>query len=57
VADDAGRLTIFDFDECCYSWYANDIAVALFALAIDAPDPPAFARSSCPLSSGLPQGL
>lgn len=24
------RITLFDFDNCCYSWFANDIAIALF---------------------------
>lgn len=28
--DQAGVITLFDFDECAYSWYANDIAIALF---------------------------
>jgi Ser/Thr protein kinase RdoA (MazF antagonist) len=28
--DDAGRITLFDFDDCAYSWYANDIAIVLF---------------------------
>ena len=28
VAD--GRITLFDFDDCLYSWYAHDIAMALF---------------------------
>ena len=30
--DDAGRVTLFDFDDCGYSWYANDIAIVLFYL-------------------------
>ena len=42
LVDDAGRLTLFDFDECTYSWYANDIAIALFAMVMDAPDVPLF---------------
>ena len=44
MLDDAGRLTLFDFDECTYSWYANDIAIALFAMAMEAPDVPAFTQ-------------
>ncbi|MEZ4622554.1 MAG: phosphotransferase [Caldilineaceae bacterium] len=28
--DDAGALTFFDFDDCCYSWFVNDIAIVLF---------------------------
>jgi amicoumacin kinase len=30
--DEAGRITLFDFDDCAYSWYANDIAIVLFYL-------------------------
>lgn len=43
-----GRLTIFDFDECAYTWFANDIAIALFALALGTPDPPAFTAEFMP---------
>ncbi len=25
-----GQITLFDFDDCQYSWFANDIAMALF---------------------------
>ena len=28
--DDAGRLTLFDFDDCGYHYFANDIAMCLF---------------------------
>lgn len=28
--DQQGKLTFFDFDDCCYSWYINDIAIVLF---------------------------
>jgi len=28
--DEAGRITLFDFDDCAYSWFANDIAIVLF---------------------------
>jgi Ser/Thr protein kinase RdoA (MazF antagonist) len=28
--DKSGRITLFDFDDCAYSWYANDIAIVLF---------------------------
>lgn len=27
---DQGRVTVFDFDNCEYAWYAKDIAVALY---------------------------
>ena len=28
--DETGHITLFDFDDCAYSWYANDIAIILF---------------------------
>ncbi|MFS0855960.1 phosphotransferase enzyme family protein [Paenibacillus taichungensis] len=30
--DEAGGLTLFDFDECQYSWYVEDIAIQLYYL-------------------------
>ena len=27
---DGGEITLFDFDDCQYSWYAHDIAMSLF---------------------------
>lgn len=44
LMDEEGRLTLFDFDDCVYSWYINDIAIVLFYITQDAKDPPAFAR-------------
>ena len=38
--DEAGSITFFDFDECAYSWYVNDIAIALFYRVIDEADAP-----------------
>ncbi|MBB3108764.1 Ser/Thr protein kinase RdoA (MazF antagonist) [Paenibacillus phyllosphaerae] len=32
TVDESGELTLFDFDECQYSWYAEDIAVQLYYL-------------------------
>jgi amicoumacin kinase len=40
--DDRGRLTFFDFDDCCYAWFAHDIAMAPFYAALFRPDAPAF---------------
>ena len=34
--DEAGAITLFDFDECAYSWFINDIAIALFYIVMDA---------------------
>ncbi|XEC94043.1 phosphotransferase enzyme family protein [Paenibacillus tarimensis] len=28
--DETGEITLFDFDECQYSWYAEDIAIQLY---------------------------
>lgn len=40
--DDAGAITLFDFDDCVYSWFCNDIAIVLFYIVQDAEDAPAF---------------
>lgn len=41
-----GKITVFDFDDCCYGWFAMDVAMALFdTLVVHPPaDEPAFAR-------------
>ncbi len=49
--DTDGKLTLFDFDDCVYSWFVNDIAIVLFYISMDAkkfrlPDSHAFTRSS-----------
>jgi Ser/Thr protein kinase RdoA (MazF antagonist) len=44
LVDAAGVITLFDFDDCAYSWFANDIAIALFYIVMDAEDQPAFTR-------------
>jgi Ser/Thr protein kinase RdoA (MazF antagonist) len=36
--DANGRLTLFDFDDCVYSWFINDIAIVLFYISMDAED-------------------
>lgn len=43
--DRSGRITLFDFDDCCYSWYANDIAIVLFYAMIGEEDEQAFTRT------------
>jgi amicoumacin kinase len=40
--DERGQITLFDFDECAYNWFINDIAVALFYIVQDAEDWRAF---------------
>ena len=34
--DSDGTLTLFDFDDCAYSWYVNDVAIVLFYISMDA---------------------
>jgi amicoumacin kinase len=33
--DEDGTLTLFDFDDCVYSWFINDIAIVLFYISMD----------------------
>lgn len=33
--DANGALTLFDFDDCGYSWFMNDIAIVLFYISMD----------------------
>jgi Ser/Thr protein kinase RdoA (MazF antagonist) len=37
--DDEGRITLFDFDDCVYSWYVYDISMVLFYMIVSAEDP------------------
>ncbi|WP_158560812.1 phosphotransferase enzyme family protein [Paenibacillus contaminans] len=32
TVDELGQITLFDFDECQYSWYVEDIAIQLYYL-------------------------
>lgn len=43
--DAQGTITLFDFDDCCYSWYINDIAIVLFYAVLFKPDPEAWTRN------------
>lgn len=36
--DDKCRITLFDFDDCTYSWFINDIAIVLFYILMGAED-------------------
>lgn len=42
--DDAGRITLFDFDDCCYNWFVCDIAIVLFYMLTGAEEPVALTR-------------
>lgn len=46
--DDAGAITLFDFDDCNYNWFANDIAMVLFYMVTNTTDPPAVAAGFLP---------
>jgi Ser/Thr protein kinase RdoA (MazF antagonist) len=37
--DEQGRITLFDFDDCTYSWYINDVAIALFYAVTNVAEP------------------
>lgn len=37
-----GKITLFDFDDCVYSWFVNDIALVLFYAAMGQEDQAAF---------------
>jgi Ser/Thr protein kinase RdoA (MazF antagonist) len=41
-----GKITLFDFADCCYGYFVNDVAMVLFYLLTDQPkaDPAAFIR-------------
>ena len=43
--DEAGNITLFDFDDCVYSWFIYDIAMVLFyAVPISGEGAPEFTR-------------
>jgi Ser/Thr protein kinase RdoA (MazF antagonist) len=42
--DQDGTITLFDFDDCVYSWFANDIAIVLFYIVMGQKDPADFVQ-------------
>ncbi len=44
LVTDSGKIVLFDFDDCCRSWFAADIAIALFYAVVNRPDPEAAAE-------------
>jgi amicoumacin kinase len=44
LVDETGQITLFDFDECAYSWFINEIAIVLFYIIMDAEDWPVFTQ-------------
>jgi Ser/Thr protein kinase RdoA (MazF antagonist) len=43
-----GTLTLFDFDDSCYNWFVDDIAIVLFYAATNHEDTAAFAGEFLP---------
>jgi Ser/Thr protein kinase RdoA (MazF antagonist) len=46
--DDKGDITLFDFDDCVYSWYVYDIAMVVFYAVTNHEDPEGFAAKFWP---------
>ncbi len=47
--DEAGNITLFDFDDCVYGWFIYDIAMALFySVPFDPPEAASLAREFMP---------
>jgi len=44
LMDEDGSITLFDFDDCDYSWFINDIAIVLFYISLDHEDASAFTQ-------------
>jgi Ser/Thr protein kinase RdoA (MazF antagonist) len=44
LIDEDGNITLFDFDDCGYSWYINDIAIVLFYIVMESDDWTAFTQ-------------
>jgi Ser/Thr protein kinase RdoA (MazF antagonist) len=42
--DDAGQITLFDFDDCVYGWYVYDIAMVVFYMIVVEDDPASLLR-------------
>ena len=43
--DEAGHITLFDFDDCMYSWYAYDVAMVIFYAITNEPEPDVLAKN------------
>ncbi|MCB0030201.1 MAG: phosphotransferase [Anaerolineales bacterium] len=48
LVDAEGQITLFDFDDCLYSWFVNDIAMAIFYRLLGEPDMVGLARQFLP---------
>ncbi len=45
LMDVDGSITLFDFDDCGYSWFVNDIAIVLFYIFFDGETDPNFVET------------
>lgn len=45
LVDTSGQITLFDFDDCNYNWFAYDLAIVLFNMVMWEKDKPAFTRA------------
>ncbi len=45
LVDETGNIVLFDFDDCVYSWFVNDIAIVLFYAVIGMEEKPGFPLS------------
>lgn len=45
---DEGKITLFDFDDSCYNWFVNDIAIVLFYKVLFRADPEAHTQTFLP---------
>jgi len=46
--DENGRITLFDFDDCCYGHYIYDLAMVIFYAIVNRDDMPAATREFLP---------
>jgi Ser/Thr protein kinase RdoA (MazF antagonist) len=42
--NEAGQITLFDFDDCAYNWFVSEIAIVLFYIVQDAEDRQTFTQ-------------
>ena len=47
--DEAGQITLFDFDDCAHNWFINDVAIVLFYICLFYTSDAADERSSVDL--------
>ena len=48
LVDQSGAITLFDFDDCLYSWFAYDLAIVLFYVVTGVEDPASVAGAFLP---------